>query len=324
MKKEKKSNYITQFELCDRDHFLIVKGIGVLVALIAYFCMLLLNIPELKPIIDAICALFLVCSGYGVSESYIKKRGLVHYWENKIIKVWIPSVVVLFILSVVNGSHPLSWISKWNIGLKGNLLYILFVEYIAFWVVSRFIPKRNIRVLVLFAISALLFAFLPRTAPYRTLYFAFPVGVMFSLFGWKRPIKSFSWGMKVILFISCGIVAIGMWLLANLFTIPYLTEIIWGICYIATAAVLIFFTYFLQIIPIFGIFAPIGMASYGLFLLYDKAYTMIQGKNNWRAIVVIVIILILAVAAFTWLRELLILWNRDLRRRKRAHIKGAM
>ena len=324
MEAEKKFNYVTEFQLCDRDHFLIVKGITVLVALIAHLCVDFWNIQALKSVEELAYAVFLVCSGFGVSESYFKKRGLAHYWENKIIKIWMPSLVVLVIFSVVAGRLPISWISTWHIGLKGYFLYVLFAGYIVFWLVARLIPKKSIRVMTLFGVALVLFVFLPTSVPLKTLYFAFPVGVMFSQFGWKRPIRGWGWGLKLLLVMSCMIVTVGTFIAASLLHIPYVSQLLWGICYIAVAATLCFGTYLLQVIPVFGVFVPLGLASYGLYLLYDEVIAFAVGKNDWRIIALIFAALFIAVFVFTQLHKLLVAWNKDVRRRKRTHIKGAM
>lgn len=44
-------------------------------------------------------ALFLILSGYGVSESF-KKKGTNKFWKNKLIKLWIPYIIILTIVSI--------------------------------------------------------------------------------------------------------------------------------------------------------------------------------------------------------------------------------
>lgn len=316
--------YVQEFELCDRDHFKIVKGISILAAVVAFLCAQQFGFQNLTPIQEAAAAVFLICSGYGLSESYMKKRGLFHYWENKIMKVWLPSVVVLVIFSLITKKNVISWISKSPVGLKGDFLYILFGEYLAFWLMFSFMEKRLPRVLCLFGFSALAYVFVPESVEMKALYFCFPVGVLFSQYGWRRPVKNFHWAAKLGLFAGCVAVAIGMWFLASWLTVPYATNLVWGICYIAIAAALCFGTYFLQVIPVLGVFAPVGMVSYAMYLLYEDVLAFLDEKSDWRMYIVVIAALIALAAVLTVIRELLVAWNKKMRRQKRARIKGAM
>lgn len=324
MASKMKINYVDQYEFCDRDHFRIVKGISILAAVIAFLCAQQFGFSMLTPIQEAASAAFLICSGYGLSESRMKKGGLFHFWENKIVKIWIPSVVVLLVFSLMNNKSAISWIAKSPLGLKDEFLYILFAEYLAFWIAFRFIEKKLLRVLCLFGISVAAYAFVPESIEMKALYFSFPIGVLFSQYGWKRSVKKFHWAAKLGLFAACVVVAVGTWFLASWLTVPYVTSVVWGICYIAIAAALCFGTYFAQVVPVFGVFVPVGMISYALYLLHDKVFGFLNEDSDWRMYLVVIGALIALSAVLTWLRELLVTWNKKMRRRKRTHIKGAM
>ena len=319
-----KITYVDQYELCNRDHFLIVKGISILVAVIAYLCAQQFGFTNLTPIQEAVSAVFLICSGFGLSESRMKKGGLFRYWENKIVKIWIPSVVVLFIFSLINEKSAILWIAQSPVGLKGMFLYILFAEYLAFWLVFRLVEKKLLRVLCLFGISVAAYAFVPESLEMKALYFSFPVGVLFSQYGWKRSVKNFPWAAKLGLLAACVVVAVGTWFLASWVHVPYLTNLVWGICYIAIAAALCFGTYFGQAIRVFGVFVPVGMISYALYLLHDNVLAFLNRNSDWRMYLVVIGALIALSAMLSWLSKLLVAWNKKVRRQKKTHIKGAM
>lgn len=44
-------------------------------------------------------ALFLILSGYGLTESY-KRKGLLVFWKSKFSKIWIPYAIVLTVCTI--------------------------------------------------------------------------------------------------------------------------------------------------------------------------------------------------------------------------------
>lgn len=315
---------VHEFNLFDRDHFKIVKGISMLAAIIAYFCAVFYGIPNLRWIGHVASVVFVLCSGYGVSESYIRKRGLVHYWENKMIKVWIPSLVVLVVFSIINNKNGVQWMVKYPTGLKGSVLLLIFGGYAAFWLIFHLFDKRIARTIALFVISVMAFFFIPDGESVRNLVLAFPLGVLCSQYGWKRIIRNYTWKGKTVLVLACSAVAALTWILASYLEIAYLEELLWGISYTAIAAGLLFVTYFAQEISIFGLFAPIGFISYALYLIYDEVFALLTKPVQWRMAAIIFMILFASATAFAWLRELLIRWNRDARRKNKTRLKGSM
>lgn len=317
-------SYVKNFELCDRNHFYAVKGISILAALFAYVASTFYHIPNLKNITLAATMVFALCSGYGVSESYSKKRGLVHFWENKMIKVWLPSLVVLMVTSLIDNGMAIGWITKTPLALKGNILYLIFGGYAAFWLMFQLSDKRAIRLTGLLIISCVAFFLLPENLTIRELVFALPVGVAFSQLGWKYKVRRFTWKGKSLLLLTGGAVAVGAWFLAGMVNIPYVTTAIWSVFYMATAAILIFGVWIFQAVPVFGVFVPFGMAAYGFYLLYNSVFTLLEGRLNWKSLVVVSVLLCLAAAVVTVLRELLVSWNKNLRRKGKTHLKGSM
>lgn len=317
-------NYVRQYRLCDNDHFSVVKGISILAALAAYIFSAYWDIPHMHHIRKIAAVVFALCSGYGLSESFKRKGGLIHYWENKMLKTWLPSLAVMVVFSTFLQSSPFAWITQSPLALKGSFLQVIFGAYIAFWVVFQFVEKTSSRMVGLFVIAGIAFCMISEELGMKVILPAFPLGVLFSQLGLKYKVREFSWKGRTALVLICGAAGVGFWLLAAYITMPYVSTVLWSVCYIAIAAVLIFGTYYGQKLPIFGVFVPFGMASYALYLLYDYVFYLIVHQKSWRMIGIAFVALCLAAAILTVLRELLVAWNHKLRRRKSPHLKGAM
>lgn len=322
--KQRKIEYITKFDLCARAHFDIIKGISILVSLIALFCESFLNVPYGKPVVSIAAAVFVLCSGFGVAESYRRKGSLIHYWENKMIKVWLPSVVIVVGLTAALEKNMVSWISQSPVGLKGSWLHLIFGEYAAFWLVFRMVQNRNARLTCLFLCSAAAFALLPETLDIKPHVFAFPAGVLLSQIGWKYKVMKAGWGKKILLLALCLAAAAVGGIIAAMVKLPYAGTLAWSVCTLAAALSLLLVTYYLQKIPVFGVFAPFGMISYAIYLTYDKVFALFAGQKDWQMYVALVAVVFVVAAVVAWLRQQLINWNQKMRRKGKAHLKGSM
>ena len=324
MKSKPIYSYVRKFEFGDRDHFSVAKGIAVLVALVAWFFLKAFGVSHMRLIIQSAVAMFALCSGFGLSESYMKKRGLFHYWENKVMKIWLPSLIVLVLISLIKGQHALFWIQTYYVALKGNPMYVIFAGYIVFWAVFKFIPNKTARILTLFGASVIAFIFVPETFSAKVHIFCLPVGVLISQMGWKRKIRTFGAKGKILLFVSCLALAAAGWFAQSIVTVPYLDTLVSGVFYMAAATAVLVFVWLLQKLPGLGIFGPVGVASYMLYLLYDNVFELLKPDSDWRVFVLVVVILFVAAGVLTWLRELLIRWNKNLRRKGKTQLKGSM
>lgn len=318
-----KIQYISDFKLCDKDHFKIIKGISILFALVSYILHTFLIINWLQPVYGIAAAVFLLCSGYGVADSYQRKRGLVHYWENKIISVWIPSLVSLILISLIAGDHWLKWITDSILGLKGNLLYFLFGCYAAFWFLFYFFDSRALKCIGLFVIAGVCALLIP----YQTLVAllpCFPFGVLFAQYGMKYKVRAMNSAKKALLCIVCLLLAAGGWVLNILLDIPYVNTLITAVTNLSAALFLLFFVYFAKKIPIFGVFVPFGYMAFGLYLFYDSILAMLHTSPDIETSALIVLFLFVVAGIYSWLRELLILLNKSARRRRIPRLKGSM
>lgn len=321
-----KIEYITEFNFCDRNHFLILKGISILMVLAEYFCRCYLNFPYLEPLQGVGSAVFLLCSGYGVSESFNIKGGLPHYWENKAIKIWIPSVVVTLAISWIFTGNIVHWVGNNPLALQGWFLYLLFGEYLAFWLAFHFLEKKSPRMISLFAVSALLFFLLGEDyEAVAVQMFCFPLGVLFSQMSWKYPVRELSTLKKVLLCAVLAILAAGMYFLYSRISGPMLMRACRTVFCLSAAALLFAGVYYAQKIGIFGLFAPVGTISYALYLLYGPVLSLLNGRmEQWRVIAAVFVILFVAAGIYSWLCRLFVNYNKKLRRRKSTHLKGSM
>ena len=66
------------------------------------------------------------------------------------------------------------------------------------------------------------------------------------------------------------------------------------------------------------------MCSYMLYLLYDSVFDLLKVGSDWRMFILVVAILFAAAGALTWARDMLVIWNKNLRKKGKAHLKGRM
>lgn len=321
-RKQQKIEYVTNFDLCDQAHFDILRGISITLWLVSLICVNYLDMVWLEPLGAISMALCMLCSGYGVSQSFIRKGGLIHYWENKIIKVWIPSLVCVVVFSYLIYDDLIFWVGSNPLAFSGWQLYIVFAEYLAFWVIYTYIENDNARLICLFLASAIGFAVVQEQSFSQQL-FCFPVGVLFSQLGLRSKARHLSVPKRLLLCGALLMLTVAGYLLRDLFT-GYLANAINAVFYTSAAALIILGSYYLMKIPVFGIFVPAGNVAYCLYLI---APYMLYLLRNWMTgyyILAVVLVIAVIAAVFSWLRELLIMYNRKLRQSKNTRLKGMM
>lgn len=316
--------YVKDYGLCDKDHMNVVKGISILAALTALIANTYYQVANMKYIINTAMAVFAFCSGYGVSESCNRKRGLVHYWENKMIKIWLPSLVVLVVNSLVERGNALSWIANSPLGLSGKMLYLIFGGYAAFWIMFHMSEKRSARLIGIFVIAAAALFLIPQRWSIRYAVLAIPAGVSVSQLGLKYKIRTFKWSSKLLSVLVCAIVAAGAGIAAFIIQVNYISAALWNVAYLAVTLLLLLLTWIGSNIPVLGIFAPFGIASYGFYLMYESILGLLNGDFTGKKMFIVLVLLCVTAGVFTVLRELLIVWNRNMRRRGKTHLKGSM
>lgn len=110
------------------------------------------EIRYLTPLGGIGVAIFLILSGYGLNESYKKKKSGGGYWRSKIIRVLIPYVTVSIIVITIQ------FLTRTKIGIPYYwYLDFMFFQYMVFYLIIA-IPKLYIkRYLVLCVVSAVTF-----------------------------------------------------------------------------------------------------------------------------------------------------------------------
>ena len=123
-------------------------------------------------------AIFLFLSGFGLNESF-KKKGFTDFWKNRIIKVFIPYMVLISIITIVKYNNFNLKIYLYDIlGIKTSYWYIAFLlkRYILFYICSKFFCKVRLYIFVLCSII-FLFTF-PNIEAEQS--FSFLTGVLIS------------------------------------------------------------------------------------------------------------------------------------------------
>lgn len=122
-------------------------------------------------------AIFLILSGYGINESF-KKKGLNYYWENRIIKVFIPYFVIISILSCFSSHFNIKAYLLDILGVKTSYWYIafLFKQYILYYIATKYFHK--FRLHIIFIISTILIFILPNIEAEQG--FSFLFGILIS------------------------------------------------------------------------------------------------------------------------------------------------
>ena len=299
-----------------------MKGIAILLVLLAYVGSAYFGIGALAPLAGVGSVMFLFMSGFGLSESFLWKQGVPHYWENRIIKVWIPSVVSLVLFALLKEMTPFFWIGQNPLALSGWFLYVIFACYILFWLAFLYIDGKIAPVIVLLVAAAIAFVSVKHQT-YAEVMLAFPLGVLCSQWGLKRDVRDLGVKGRLLL---CGLLlalSVGGYFLANA-TAGILCSLCWMVSKTAMALLLIYGVFCLQAVPVFGIFAPLGFIAYAVYLMMADILHLTVKSPDLESIGIGMGVLIVSASVFAWLCNALYLWNKKVRRKKAPKLKGNM
>ena len=299
----KKTSCFTEYTLCDHRHFQIIKGISIFIIVLVHLCNRYLNFPYLSPVAGAAVAVFLLCSGYGLSESF-EKKGLEGFWANKIIKVWLPSFLSISIFSLIAWNGLSVWAFQHPFFLYGWYLQVLFGEYIVFWLAFRFLKNKNIRMVTMFAVSVVAFILI-RSQLYAEQLFCFPIGVAFSQMHLKEKMGRWKAKQKIVVLLGCAIAAGVFFLLRKLFTQYCLVNSIWAGCKMSIAFLICLVPYYCQKLRVLDIMVPLGTISYMLYLLNNDILRLLENGTSWYVVAGVLALLIVAAYVFKWLCDFL-------------------
>ena len=312
-----------RYRLFDKRHFAIVKGISILIVIFAYMGSRYFNFHYLSPATGIATAVFLLCSGYGLSEAFKYRGSLRHFWENKIIKVWAPSMVKLLLVHGILLKNFFGWMDYYPLALYGWFLNLLFAEYLVFWLLFKFVEDRKLRILGLFGVSALAFLVI-RDLPIAEGLFCFPLGVLASQYHWKNKIRALNNKQRAYLSAALLAVAGCAFVLRNMFAEYLLFNAVWMVMKVSLAILLILGVYFLRSFPLLMVFVPVGAISYTLYLTYVEILALLSYRRDWKAVGVVLGILFVVATVFYFGCRLVEYWNRKMRDRKHVHLRGSM
>lgn len=322
MSSNKKDFFVRDFSLWGKDHFRILKGLGIAMVLLAYFLEMVFHLSSVRFLTGTASALFLFCSGYGVSESFRNKQGLFHYWENKMLKVWLPSLVVVGASAMLTAEElSFDWLGKNPLALSGWFLYLLFAEYAIFWLVFRFQKGTWQQMLWLAGSAVVLFLMVPHSDIMGQVL-AFTLGVAMSQYKLKCPLRDANNVNGILLSEVLLICGGGVWILASVLQSGTLAAALYALAYPAIALSITLGTFYTRKIRIFGLFAPLGTIAYALYLLYEPILGLLEQATSWRIDVLIIVLLLLAASAYTALIRLTVQWNKKMHKHKKSHISS--
>lgn len=262
------------FDLCDKTHFGIAKGVGIIIVILVHLTNRYLNFPILSPIAGAAVAIFLICSGYGLSESF-KYKGLNNYWSNKLVKIWVPSFIQVSVVALVGMSGIIAWFTTNPLFLYGWYLQVLFFDYALFWVIYKFVKNEKLCLILLFAISIVTFILL-KSQIHAEQLLCFPIGVAFSQLNLKNKVAKYSIIKSFIVLGLLTTVMIGVWLLRNTFHHYILFNAVWLVIKTTFAIIAIYGVYVFRKIPLLKVFVPFGSMSYALYLLNNYTLKVLE------------------------------------------------
>jgi peptidoglycan/LPS O-acetylase OafA/YrhL len=176
-----------------------LKGIAILLVLISHLAnMNFISLPSIFKYSGAWgVAIFLILSGYGLAQSYLKDGVKSNFLSRRFNKVLLPYAVVtalwIFIGSALNGTvYPLNTMALSLVGLDFNYSVdptMWFVTFIALWYLSFYIvfklPVQDIlKIGTLFALAYVIKTYAMDVVPNRIYWqwsihaYAFPAGVL--------------------------------------------------------------------------------------------------------------------------------------------------
>lgn len=302
--KKIKELFASDYEFCSKTHFSVIKGISIFVVVLVHLCNRYSNFTYLSPFAGAAVAVFLLCSGYGLSESFLKKQGLQGYWPNKIVKIWLPSFLKLSFFAIVTLSGLNAWLTEYPLFLYGWYLQVLFAEYLVFWLLFRFVKKRNLCLIGLFAVSVIAFLLL-KSQLYAEQVFCFPIGVAFSQLNWKKAMEKWGFLKHFLLIGVCCVLTAGAFVLRNRFSNYLLFNGIWMVFKLSIAALICLIPYYMRKLRFLGVFIPLGSISYMLYLINNDILALLEGNTYWYTVILVLVLLICSAVVFKWICDML-------------------
>lgn len=316
----------------NKDCTLYLKGIAIILVIISHMIQReLFDIPFLEWGGQMGVTIFLLLSGYGLAKSY-QEKGLNNFFYKRICSVFVPYFIVTFIWVIIDNAilkqgYSIKIIAAALLGfdysrtVDPSMWYITYILlwYAAFFIVFSMKVRKEIKILLLLSISAVLFFCFPSLSllsafkyQFKIYAFMFPLGIVAGLYLDKilNKLKHH----QFLLLLSCmatGFVCFILLLSPNGSSVSpevlFARNICWGIGIISTFILLANQNFKLKPLKI------IGEYSFELylfeFILLSK-YSIIKLLNN-TVLGVIAYLLILGALSFVLKKTVTFLlgWN---------------
>lgn len=242
-------------------------------------------------------AIFLFLSGFGLNESF-KKKGFTDFWKNRVIKVFIPYIILITILTVIYNRGGVKNYLYDILGIKTSYWYIAFLlkQYILFYICTKFFCKVKLYIFVLCSII-FLFTF-PNIEAEQS--FSFLTGVLISEYyqDIKRMVEKRYLVVSIIFFII-GTIFLGIKQLhfIRLYEGHYIYSIIQLFIKLPYALLFISIVHYLNILISSRFLKFSGKISYELYLVH-MIFLQYINSNIYTAFLVIIVSYIISYLFF--------------------------
>ena len=242
-------------------------------------------------------AIFLFLSGFGLNESF-KKKGFTDFWKNRVIKVFIPYIILITILTVIYNRGGVKNYLYDILGIKTSYWYIAFLlkQYILFYICTKFFCKVKLYIFILCSII-FLFTF-PNIEAEQS--FSFLTGVLISEYyqDIKRMVEKRYLVVSIIFFII-GTIFLGIKQLhfIRLYEGHYIYSIIQLFIKLPYALLFISIVHYLNILISSKFLKFSGKISYELYLVH-MIFLQYINSNIYTAFLVIIVSYIISYLFF--------------------------
>lgn len=286
-------------KLFDKNHFLILKAIAIIAIMIGHVG----NFSGktwFTPLGGFGVAIFLFCSGYGLSVS-AKNGGVDRYWTKKFINVYVPFFIIeviaalilnrnfkTFILDIafIDISHPYGWYMQY-----------IFICYLLFYIAFKFIKNQKSIIVVFLLLGILSFFIFKNLQAEQALSFA--VGIAAANYEKIKQIQKTKLFILGLVLIIIGISFLAIKQMPNIRALNhYVITLLNLIIKLFTAIGVVFISYSLSVL--FGFLTPVGKISYELYLVHGYVIVIVS-KNIFKNFVLNSFIFLLVVLFISWI-----------------------
>lgn len=195
----------------DFNHTLYLKGFAIIIIIISHIG----NYSGktwFTPLGGVGVAIFLFCSGYGITQSY-KKHGLCDFWKKRFVFVYIPFVIIESVASMIFGASFTEYLMDIflikSLTPYGWYMQYLFICYILFYIGNRFVCSGKIRMFLWEVISVISFCICGNLRAEQSI--SFLCGIIVSqnvkFFAGITTKKKTNWGIALII---CSVFILGI------------------------------------------------------------------------------------------------------------------